>query len=383
MWCRGYVVKDRWVLQEQIAHGSYSTVWQAKDVNSDLVVAVKNLRVGRDLESAKRALREVGMLKHFMGSENILQLIDVQIIPGIQTEVEEICIVSELMDFDLHSLISVPSQLAFPQMKLIMHQILCGVQVMHAAHTLHRDLKPKNILVNQDLTTKICDLGMGRGKMTTNASLKMTLISRVATASYRAPDGILNIKCRNESDMSVQGTHEVSVDVQTTTTPEISNYSKAVDVWACGCIMAELFTGSPLFPHNDNRALLTAFVELLGCPDTELLERIPASQSREQLKEIMKDREMHKPRLGELFPPDDTADALDLCYQLLKFDPSSRISIADALKHPYFDEYDEPSFPNITKFTDPTDNASLSLNECNSLIIEAANSVHPHDLVLA
>lgn len=44
---------------------------QAKDVNSDLVVAVKNLRVGRDLESAKRALREVGMLKHFMGSENV------------------------------------------------------------------------------------------------------------------------------------------------------------------------------------------------------------------------------------------------------------------------------------------------------------------------
>jgi mitogen-activated protein kinase 7 len=366
MWGTGYILKERWVLQDQIAHGSYSTVWRAQDSKSEQLVAVKNLRVGRDLESAKRALREVEMLKHFMGSENILQIMDVVIIPGIQTEVEEICIVSELMDFDLHSLITPGEPLESDQMKFIMYQILCGVHVMHAAQTLHRDLKPKNILVNQDLTTKICDLGMGRGKMTTNSSLKMTLLSRVATASYRAPDGILNISGPL-----------VSVDVQTTNTGEFSHYTKAVDVWACGCIMAEMITGSPLFPHKDNHTLLSAFVDLLGCPATALLERIPQSQALTQLKQIMTDRkeESSRPRLPDLFPAEESTDALDLCLKLLDFDPFSRISIADALKHPYFDDFDEFDVPLIQKFVDPTNNPSLNLQECSRLIIAAADSI--------
>jgi serine/threonine protein kinase len=300
--------------------------------------------------------------------------LDVVIIPGILTDVEEICIVSELMDYDLHGLINPSELLDSGRLKFIMHQILCGVQVMHAAQTLHRDLKPKNILVNQDLTTKICDLGMGRGKMNNGSSLKMTMISRVATASYRAPDGILNISCAGETISPMNGVDSVNGDGQKVSN-EVSNYTKAVDVWACGCIMAEMITGTPLFPYKDNAALLSAFVDLLGCPSSDMLERIPSSQALIQLKQIMKEKENHKPRLGDLFPQEDSNDALDLCFKLLNFDPLDRITISDALNHPFFDEYDEVETPNIDRFVDPTDDPLLDLNACNKLIIAAANNI--------
>ena len=120
MWGVGYVLKDRWVLEEQIAHGSYSTVWcalllslllgsfpplalllcsnshfsshctplrRAQDAKTGQVVAVKNLRVSMQLESAKRALREIEMLKHFVGSENVRCILDFSVI-GVRTGVD-------------------------------------------------------------------------------------------------------------------------------------------------------------------------------------------------------------------------------------------------------------------------------------------------------
>lgn len=299
---------------------------------------------------------------------------DVVIIPGILTEVEEICIVSELMDFDLHTLIRPTEPLQPDQICFIMWQILCGVQIMHAAGTLHRDLKPKNILVNRDLETKICDLGMGRGKLNTGASLKMTMISRVATASYRAPDGILNI-----SDAAV--IPALTATQESLQGSEISHYNTAVDVWACGCIMVEMITGAPLFPYKDNAALLSAFVELLGCPSQHVLERCPHSSALTQLQEIVKHKQHDsKPRLAELFPQEHSSEALDLCSKLLKFDPSERISISEALKHPYFQEFDEVEKPSIPRFVDPTDNPALDIKACNQLIIASANSMPQHPL---
>ena len=287
---------------------------------------------------------------------------------------------SELMDYDLHALIKPDVPLESGQIKFIMWQILCGVQIMHAAGTLHRDLKPKNILVNRDLETKICDLGMGRGKMNTGASLKMTMISRVATASYRAPDGILNIACQVEASPASPRSHSSHNGVQTIAGNEISNYTKAVDVWACGCILAEMITGFPLFPYKDNLALLSAFMDLLGCPSAQVLERCPHSMALTQLQEIVKSKAESKPRLAELFPQEHLGDALDLCTKLLKFDPAERITIAEALHHPYFAEFDEIEPPVIPRFIDPTDNPALDLKACNQLIIASANSMPQHPL---
>ena len=88
---------------------------------------------------------------------------------------------------------------------------------------LHRDLKPSNLLLNSDCTMKICDFGLARSLVADKYSQDVILTEEVATRWYRAPEVILNA----------------------------SEYTKAVDVWSIGCILAELLGRTPLFPGED------------------------------------------------------------------------------------------------------------------------------------
>lgn len=88
---------------------------------------------------------------------------------------------------------------------------------MHTADVIHRDLKPGNLLLNKNCDLKICDLGLARGYY----DLKdQSLTEYVVTRWYRAPEVILNA----------------------------SHYTKALDIWSIGCVLAELLGRSPLFP---------------------------------------------------------------------------------------------------------------------------------------
>lgn len=89
---------------------------------------------------------------------------------------------------------------------------------IHSANVIHRDLKPSNILLNKDCDLKICDLGLARGYENEEEFKTEYVITRW----YRAPEVILNA----------------------------SEYTKAVDIYAAGCIIAELLGRTPLFPGN-------------------------------------------------------------------------------------------------------------------------------------
>ena len=94
---------------------------------------------------------------------------------------------------------------------------------MHSAGVLHRDLKPRNLLVNSNCDLKICDFGLSRfmhKDLTEHTSL---MTEYIATRWYRAPELILSWK----------------------------SYSEAIDVWSIGCILAELIKRRPLLPGKD------------------------------------------------------------------------------------------------------------------------------------
>lgn len=133
---------------------------------------------------------------------------------------KEIYVVSELMETDLSHIIKSQQNLSDDHIQFFVYQILRGLKYIHSAGLLHRDLKPKNILVNSDCVIKICDFGLSRAviPMFTNSSASLT--DYIATRWYRAPEVILSWK----------------------------RYSTAIDVWSVGCILAELITRKPLLP---------------------------------------------------------------------------------------------------------------------------------------
>lgn len=279
---------------------------------------------------------------------------------------EELYIVCELMDFDLHKLISSATPLGLDHIKLFVYQLLLGLKCMHSAQVLHRDLKPKNILVNRDSgELKICDLGMGRtgSSESGRSQLRMTVLTEVATPCYRAPDGILNLAERprplrksannNSSSNSQQSSsaarqagQSASMDVmEASSDPSPSSsdssaasaacYTSAVDMWAAGCILAELVLRKPIFPGKTNKDLLELIIKLLGSPAADVVSRIPEGGYRRMLETSIGTLPR---KLGDVFPPSTDKDLIDLVGKLLRFDPDERISVDEALNHPFLDE---------------------------------------------
>lgn len=153
---------ERYTFTKRIGYGAYGVVCAAKDTQTKGDVAIKKIpKAFQDLVDAKRVLREIKILK-FFDHENIVNLMDIQK-PPQQTGYEDVYIITELMEADLHKLIYSKQQLSDDHYQYFMYQLLRGVLYLHSANIMHRDLKPSNILVNMNCDLKICDFGLARG----------------------------------------------------------------------------------------------------------------------------------------------------------------------------------------------------------------------------
>lgn len=179
---------------------------------------------------------------------------------------------------------------------------------MHSANIMHRDLKPSNILVNMNCDLKICDFGLARGfEFDPEKEKQVPKTAYVVTRWYRAPEVMLTSQ----------------------------KYTKALDVWSIGCIFAELIMKQTLFKGMHNLKQLEKIVEILGYPADEELEFIDNEYTLNYLKRLPKTRNI---KWEEKLPPGTNPMAIDLLKQMLRFSPDKRITVYDAIMHPYFQE---------------------------------------------
>lgn len=167
---------------------------------------------------------------------------------------------------------------------------------------MHRDIKPANILIQESCDLVICDFGLARYVEETDASSRPKLTEYVVTRWYRAPELVLSDK-----------------------------YTKAVDLWALGCIIGDLLGRKALFPGKDFKHQIELICEILGTPSEEDCTHVKSSRARRFLSKI---NEYEGVSFWKLFPRANP-DAIDLMEKLLKFNPVKRLNVEQALEHRY------------------------------------------------
>ena len=362
-----FIVDERYEYIKQIGVGAYGVVISCYDKKTNRNVAIKKVgNAFEDLIDAKRIVREIKLLRFFK-HDNIVSLIDIQK-PPKRTGFEDIYIITDLMETDLHRVIYSRQELTDDHIQYFIYQILRGVLYMHSANIIHRDLKPANILANKNCDLKICDLGLGRAEVYDYDEKKVSkkpkkkakgdesdseedpeLTEYVITRWYRAPEVIL---CP-------------------------SHYAKAVDIWSVGCIFAELLGRQPLFPGDHYLDQIQKIIAVTGTPKMEELDFIQKKEAKEFFLKLVKRTKL---TWTSLFPNANPI-ALDLLEKMLTFNPKKRYTVDQCISHPYFEGLHDPDQEPITtsKFDWTFDAVKLTKENLQSMIYDESLYFHDED----
>jgi len=301
-------ILQKYEVRKRLGKGAYGIVWKAIDRRSGEVVAVKKIfDAFRNQTDAQRTFREICFLQEFGSHDNVIKLLNV-----VKADNDkDIYLVFEFMDTDLHNVIKKQNILKDVHKRYIIYQLFKAIKYIHSGNVIHRDLKPSNVLLDKECFIKICDFGLARSvQCLTLEHGDPTLTDYVATRWYRAPEILL-------------------------ASPK---YTKGVDMWSMGCILAEMLLGKPLFPGTSTLNQIERIMAVIPPPSRQDLESIRSTYSSSLLD---KTAVRSKRTLKDLLP-DAPADALDLLDHLLQFNPDKRFSADQALTHPYVAKFHKP-----------------------------------------
>ncbi len=175
---------------------------------------------------------------------------------------------------------------------------------------MHRDLKPENVLFTEDERVKICDFGSS--KFIKKGQTKSTpyIVSRY----YRAPELLLGL----------------------------NSYDEKIDIFAAGCIMAELFTLTPIFPGKTEGLQLFEQMCVLGKPGVNYFNKFNLPQNFlnffNEMDEVIPYDLKKLLNKNKVYDNDKIENAAHLLSKIICWEPSDRLSATEVLKHPFFSQ---------------------------------------------
>ncbi|XP_027860634.1 serine/threonine-protein kinase MAK isoform X2 [Xiphophorus couchianus] len=283
---------NRYTTLKQLGDGTYGSVLMGRSNESGELVAIKRMK--RKFYSWEECmnLREVKSLKK-LNHANVVKLKEVI------RENDHLYFVFEYMKENLYQLMKDRRKL-FPEsvIRNISFQILQGLSFIHKHGFFHRDMKPENLLCMGPELVKIADFGLAR-----EIRSKPPYTDYVSTRWYRAPEVLLRS----------------------------STYSSPIDLWAVGCIMAELYTLRPLFPGNSEVDEIFKICQVLGT-----VKKMDWPEGY-QLASAMNFRfPQCVPTNLKTLIPNASKEAIALMQDFLQWDPKKRPTAVQALRYPYF-----------------------------------------------
>lgn len=316
---------DRYKVHKTIGDGSYGVVFKASNVQSGEIVAIKKMKKKFYSWDECMSLRELKSLKK-LNHQNIVKLKEV-----IKVN-DELSFVFEFLDQNIYQLYTQirdqGKQMPENQIRSIIHQTVSGLAYMHKHGFFHRDLKPENLMVHKELV-KIADFGLAR-----EIRSRPPYTDYVSTRWYRAPEILL----------------------------KSTNYNSPVDIFALGCIMAELYNLAPLFSGTSEMDQIYKVCSVLGTPSANAWSEGFRLASQ----------------MGFTFPqfsavplssviPSASSEAIQLMTEMLRYDPHKRPTAQQILQHPYFAGFNPIQKPITPYNNDKASQEQPNLNINNEL----------------
>ena len=285
--------KYNWV--KVIGQGTFGVVYKAECVEEKRVVAIK--KVFQDPKYSNREFKIVINLDH----PNCIKVHRFFFSTGDdKPEAKYLNLVMDYIPETLYKILRFyfKKGIDFPNplCKIYTYQMLRALSYIHNLNICHRDIKPQNILIDVETNRLVlCDFGSAKVLKTGETS-----VAYICSRYYRAPELILGE----------------------------DSYGCAIDVWAIGCVVAEMILGEPLFPGKNSKDQFVKILQVLGSPTPQEVSAMcrNAPPGIPEVKGVGL-----RAKLKTADP-----ELIDLLSKILVYNPAKRIKPFEALTHPYF-----------------------------------------------